>query len=114
MSRNPSGLVEFTKTRVHPAFRAAGITTKVLVHDWNHGDHTNFGAAVVGDAGGRDDPLSGGIAWHGYVGDPVVGSQVHGQYPSVRQFGTEHSGGICTTRTRRTSSASPATGAAAW
>ncbi|MFF7443800.1 ricin-type beta-trefoil lectin domain protein [Streptomyces sp. NPDC008122] len=93
MSWNPSGLVEFTKNHVYPAFRAAGIDTKVLVHDWNYGDYANFGSGVLGDAGVRNDPLFGGIAWHGYAGDPAVGSQVHGQYPSVRQFSTEHSGG---------------------
>ncbi|GAB3169014.1 ricin-type beta-trefoil lectin domain protein [Streptomyces incanus] len=93
MSWNPSGLVEFTKNHVYPAFRAAGIDTKVLVHDWNYGDYANFGAPVLADAGVRNDPLFGGIAWHGYAGDPAVGSQVHGQYPNVRQFSTEHSGG---------------------
>jgi glucosylceramidase len=93
MSWNPSGLIEFTKNHVYPAFRAAGITTKVLVHDWNYGDYAGFGAPVLADAGVRNDPLFGGIAWHGYFGDPAVGSQVHGQYPDVRQFSTEHSGG---------------------
>ncbi|WP_433793518.1 RICIN domain-containing protein [Actinoplanes sp. CA-252034] len=93
MSWNPSGLVEFTKNYVYPAFRAAGITTKVLIHDWNYGDYANFGAAILADSGVRNDPLFGGIAWHGYFGDPVVGSQVHDAYPSVKQFSTEHSGG---------------------
>ncbi|MEV6299512.1 ricin-type beta-trefoil lectin domain protein [Actinoplanes sp. NPDC051861] len=93
MSWNPSGLVEFTKNFVYPAFRAAGITTKVLIHDWNYGDYANFGAAILADAGVRNDPLFGGIAWHGYAGDPAVGSQVKAAYPSVRQFSTEHSGG---------------------
>ncbi|WP_338491100.1 lectin [Streptomyces sp. SJL17-4] len=93
MSWNPAGLVEFTKNHVYPAFRAAGITTKVLVHDWNYGDYANFGAGILNDAGVRNDPLFGGIAWHGYFGDPAVGTQVHNQYPSVKQFSTEHSGG---------------------
>ncbi|MFJ6405286.1 ricin-type beta-trefoil lectin domain protein [Streptomyces hydrogenans] len=93
MSWNPSGLVEFTKNHLYPALRAAGLTTKVLVHDWNYGDYANFGAAILGDAGVRNDPLFGGIAWHGYFGDPAVGSRVHDQYPAVRQFSTEHSGG---------------------
>ncbi|WP_179814466.1 ricin-type beta-trefoil lectin domain protein [Allostreptomyces psammosilenae] len=93
MNWNPSGLVEFTKNHVYPAFRAAGITTKVLVHDWNYGDYAGFGDAVLADAGVREDPLFGGIAWHGYFGDPAVGTQVHNQYPRVRQFSTEHSGG---------------------
>ncbi|MFD0200735.1 MULTISPECIES: ricin-type beta-trefoil lectin domain protein [Saccharothrix] len=93
MSWNPAGLVEFTKNNLYPAFRAAGINTKVLVHDWNYGDYANFGSGVLNDAGVRNDPLFGGIAWHGYFGDPAVGTQVHDQYPSVRQFSTEHSGG---------------------
>jgi glucosylceramidase len=93
MSWNPSGLVEFTKNHVYPAFRAAGITTKVMVHDWNYGDYADFGAAILGDSGVRADPLFGGIAWHGYWGDPAVGTQVHNQYPNVPQFSTEHSGG---------------------
>jgi glucosylceramidase len=48
----------------YPAFRAAGITTRVLVHDWNYGDYASMGAGVLGDAGVRNDPLFGGIAWH--------------------------------------------------
>jgi glucosylceramidase len=93
MDWNPSGLVEFTKNHLYPAFRAAGITTKVLIHDWNYGDYASFGAAILADAGLRNDPLFGGIAWHGYFGSPSVGTQVRNQYPSVRQFSTEHSGG---------------------
>ncbi|XVV01980.1 RICIN domain-containing protein [Actinosynnema sp. CA-248983] len=93
MSWNPSGLVEFTKNHVYPALRATGLSTKVLVHDWNYGDYANFGSGVLNDAGVRNDPLFGGIAWHGYFGDPAVGTQVHDQYPNVRQFSTEHSGG---------------------
>ncbi|WP_041832688.1 ricin-type beta-trefoil lectin domain protein [Actinoplanes sp. N902-109] len=93
MNWNSSGLIEFTKNFVYPAFRAAGISTKVLIHDWNYGDWAGMGQAVLADPGVRDDPLFGGVAWHGYSGDPAVGSQVHDQYPGVPQFSTEHSGG---------------------
>ncbi|WP_431910644.1 ricin-type beta-trefoil lectin domain protein [Nonomuraea jabiensis] len=93
MSWNASGLIELTKNFVYPAFRAAGINTKVLVHDWNYGDYGQIGGPILADAALRNDPLFGGIAWHGYFGDPAVGSQVHDQYPSVPQFSTEHSGG---------------------
>jgi glucosylceramidase len=93
MQWNPAGLVELTKNFVYPAFRAAGITTKVMHHDWNYGDYANFGAGIVGDATLRNDPLSAGIAWHDYAGEDSVGTQVHNQYPSMRQFNTEHSGG---------------------
>ncbi len=93
MSWNPAGLVEFTKNHLYPAFRAAGIGTKVMVHDWNYGDYANFGSGILDDAGVRNDPLFAGIAWHGYFGDPAVGTQVRNQYPNVKQFSTEHSGG---------------------
>ncbi|MER6006955.1 ricin-type beta-trefoil lectin domain protein [Nonomuraea angiospora] len=93
MNWNSSGLIELTKNFVYPAFRAAGITTKVLVHDWNYGDYGQIGGPILADSALRNDPLFGGIAWHGYFGDPAVGSQVHDQYPSVPQFSTEHSGG---------------------
>jgi glucosylceramidase len=93
MSWNASGLIEFTKNHLFPAFRAAGITTKVLAHDWNYGDYPDFGGQILADAALRNDPLFGGIAWHGYFGDPAVGTQVHNQYPAVAQFSTEHSGG---------------------
>ncbi|GAA2685111.1 ricin-type beta-trefoil lectin domain protein [Actinoplanes palleronii] len=93
MSWNPSGLVEFTKNYMYPALRSAGINTKVLVHDWNYGDYASFGSGILNDAGIRSDPLFGGIAWHGYGGSPTIGTDVHNQYPAVKQFETEHSGG---------------------
>ncbi|MFC3993031.1 ricin-type beta-trefoil lectin domain protein [Actinoplanes siamensis] len=93
MSWNPSGLVEFTKNFVYPALHAANLNTKVLVHDWNYGDYANFGSGILNDAGIRNDPAFGGIAWHGYAGSPSTGTDVHNTYPSVKQFETEHSGG---------------------
>ncbi|MEO3930719.1 lectin [Micromonosporaceae bacterium B7E4] len=93
MSWNSSGLLEFTRNHLLPAFRAAGISTKVMIHDWNYGDWGQIGSGIVSDAALRNDPLFAGIAWHGYAGSPSVGSQVHAQYPAVRQFSTEHSGG---------------------
>jgi glucosylceramidase len=93
MNWNAGGLIELTKNHVYPAFRAAGITTKVLVHDWNYGDYAAIGQPILADAAVRTDPLFGGIAWHGYFGDPAVGNQVHNEYPAVSQFSTEHSGG---------------------
>ncbi|WP_436523515.1 ricin-type beta-trefoil lectin domain protein [Actinoplanes sp. HUAS TT8] len=93
MSWNPSGLVELTKNNLYPALHAAGLNTKVLVHDWNYGDYASFGSGILNDAGIRGDSAFGGIAWHGYTGSASTGSDVHTQYPSVKQFETEHSGG---------------------
>jgi glucosylceramidase len=93
MSWNPSGLVELTKNNLYPALHAAGLNTKVLVHDWNYGDYASFGSGILNDAGIRGDSAFGGIAWHGYSGSASTGTDVHNQYPSVKQFETEHSGG---------------------
>jgi glucosylceramidase len=93
MNWNPAGLVEFTKNHVYPALHAAGLNTKVLVHDWNYGDYASFGSGILSDAGVRSDPNFGGIAWHNYFGTPSTGTDVHNTYPNVNQFETEHSGG---------------------
>ncbi|MCW2503778.1 MAG: secreted hydrolase [Actinomycetia bacterium] len=89
----PAALTEFTRDYLFPAFRAAHLRTQVLVHDFNYGDWDNLGKQIVADPALRADPLFGGIAWHGYWGDPATGSAVHEAYPSVPQFSTEHSGG---------------------
>jgi glucosylceramidase len=93
MNWNGSGLLEFTKNNLLPAFRAAGITTKVLVLDYNWGDYNDLGSVPMGDAALRNDPLFGGIAWHGYGGDVNLQTTVHNQYPSTHAYSTEHSGG---------------------
>ena len=93
MQWNTSGLQYFIKNALWPAFRAAGITTKTLVLDWNWDAYDTWAAPLLGDAAIRDDPLFGGIAWHGYGGDVSTQTTVHNQYPQVDAFATEHSGG---------------------
>ncbi|GAA2780097.1 ricin-type beta-trefoil lectin domain protein [Crossiella cryophila] len=93
MHWNANGLIHFTKNALWPAFRAAGITTKTLVLDWNWDKWAEFGAPQVNDPAIRNDPLFGGVAWHGYGGDVATQTQVHNQYPGIKQYGTEHSGG---------------------
>ena len=93
MNWNGSGLLEFTKNHLLPAFRAAGITTKVLILDYNWGNYNDLGSVPLADAALRNDPLFGGIAWHGYGGDVGLQTTVHNQYPAVNHYMTEHSGG---------------------
>ncbi|MEV0731810.1 lectin [Polymorphospora sp. NPDC050346] len=93
MNWNGSGLLEFTKNHLLPAFRAAGITTKVLILDYNWGNYDDLGSVPLADAALRGDPLFGGIAWHGYGGDVNLQSTIRNQYPAVNQYMTEHSGG---------------------
>ncbi|WP_405061117.1 ricin-type beta-trefoil lectin domain protein [Kribbella sp. NBC_01505] len=93
MNWNGAGLLNFTKNHLFPAFRAAGISTKVMVLDYNWGNYNDLGSVPLADAGLRNDPLFGGIAWHGYGGDVNLQTQIHNQYPAVNAYMTEHSGG---------------------
>ncbi|MGH6656973.1 MAG: glycoside hydrolase family 30 protein, partial [Actinocrinis sp.] len=94
MNWNGNGLDYFTVTDLLPAFHAAGITTKDLALDWNWSNYANYAQQEVDDAAVRNDPLFGGVAWHGYdEGSAGEQTTVHNQYPNIGQFDTEHSGG---------------------
>ncbi|MER7008012.1 ricin-type beta-trefoil lectin domain protein [Dactylosporangium sp. NPDC000555] len=93
MSWNGSGLDFFVASNLLPAFHAAGLSTKVLVHDWNWDMYDSYAAPSVNDAAIRNDSLFGGIAWHGYGGNVTKQTSVHNQYPGVDAYSTEHSGG---------------------
>ena len=94
MNWNGNGLDYFTATDLLPAFHAAGITTKDLALDWNWSNYASYGQQEVDDAAVRNDPLFGGVAWHGYdEGSAAEQTTVHNQYPNIGQFDTEHSGG---------------------
>lgn len=93
MSWNASGLAYFTKSELLPRLAAAGLTTKVLAHDWNWDVYDSYAAQTVDDAAVRSHPNFGGIAWHGYGGDVAKQTSVHDRYPQLDVFGTEHSGG---------------------
>jgi glucosylceramidase len=101
MSWNGNGLLFFMKDNLIPAFRAANIGTKVLAHDWNPADYNDTGSVPMNDAALRNDPLFGGIAWHGYGGDVALRTTVHNQWPTVSAFDTEHSGGTWVSNQQR-------------
>ncbi|HEV3172685.1 MAG TPA: ricin-type beta-trefoil lectin domain protein [Actinocrinis sp.] len=95
MNWNGNGLDFFTANDLLPALHSAGITnTKVLALDWNWSTYASYGQQEVDDATVRNDPLFGGVAWHGYdEGSAGEQTTVHNQYPNIGQFDTEHSGG---------------------
>ncbi|MFE5403919.1 ricin-type beta-trefoil lectin domain protein [Streptomyces sp. NPDC056580] len=93
MSWNASGIQYFLKSELLPRLQSAGLTTKVLAHDWNWDVYDSYAAQSVDDAAIRNHPNFGGIAWHGYGGDVSKQTAVHNQYPNLDAFGTEHSGG---------------------
>ena len=93
MQWSVSGLQSFAKNDLLPALQAAGLSTKLLVHDWNYSDYDTWGAPLVNDAAIRNHPNFGGVGWHGYGGDPSKATTVRNQYPAMNQYFTEHSGG---------------------
>jgi glucosylceramidase len=94
MNWNGNGLDFFTATNLLPAFHAAGLNTKVLALDWNWSQYNSFASQEVNDTTVRNDPLFGGVAWHGYdEGSAAEQTTVHNQFPNIGQFDTEHSGG---------------------
>ncbi|MFL6072379.1 MAG: ricin-type beta-trefoil lectin domain protein [Mycobacteriales bacterium] len=93
MNWNGSGLDYFSVNDLLPAFHAAGLNTKLLVLDYNWSNYDDLGSVPMADATLRNDPLFGGIAWHGYGGDPTMQTTIHNQYPNADAYDTEHSGG---------------------
>ncbi|MGW6746516.1 ricin-type beta-trefoil lectin domain protein [Streptomyces sp. NPDC055025] len=93
MSWNGSGLAFFTKSNLLPKLQGAGLSTKVLAHDWNWDTYDAYAAETVNDAAVRNHPNFGGVAWHGYGGNIQKQTDVHNQYPQLNAFQTEHSGG---------------------
>ncbi|MCL7381901.1 ricin-type beta-trefoil lectin domain protein [Streptomyces sp. 35G-GA-8] len=93
MSWNASGLAYFTKNELLPKLQSAGLSAKVLAHDWNWDTYDAYAAETVNDAAIRNHPNFGGVAWHGYGGNVQKQTDVHNQYPQLNAFQTEHSGG---------------------
>ncbi|RZU51134.1 glucosylceramidase [Krasilnikovia cinnamomea] len=93
MQWNTSGLGYFAKTNLLPALQNAGLDTKLLIGDWNFDTYDAWVAPLINDSAIRTHPNFGGIAWHDYGGNPATASTVHGLFPGVNQYNTEHSGG---------------------
>ena len=76
----------FIKNNLGPAFRAANLTTKIVVYDHN-ADRPDYPLAILGDAGAK--PFVDGSAFHLYGGDISALSQVHNAYPEKNIYFTE-------------------------
>jgi glucosylceramidase len=88
-----SGLQSFAKNDLMPALQSAGLSTKLLIGDWNFDTYDTWVSPLINDSAIRNHPNFGGIAWHDYGGNPSTESTVHNQFPSVNMYNTEHSGG---------------------
>jgi glucosylceramidase len=73
-----------------PAFAAAKLTTKILLLDFNP-DHLSLVEPFLPDPQIQYSPIIGGVAFHGYGGDPALQTTVFDQY-GYDIFFTEWSG----------------------
>ena len=88
LSMTATEQINFIKNNVGPAFKAAGITTKIIAYDHNT-DRTDYPLAVLGDAGAN--PYVDGSAFHFYSPNvPITAlSQVHDAFPTKNVYFTE-------------------------
>jgi glucosylceramidase len=76
----------FIKNNLGPAFRAAGITTKIIVYDHNC-NKPEYPLTILNDA--EANAFVDGSAFHLYEGDISALSQVHNAYPGKNLYFTE-------------------------
>lgn len=77
---------DFVKNHLGPAFKAAGLTTKIIVYDHN-ADKPEYPAAILADAGAY--PYVDGSAFHLYGGSITALTQLHDAYPEKNIYFTE-------------------------
>ncbi len=76
----------FIKTALGPAFKAAGLNTKIICYDHN-ADHPDYPLTVLNDPEAR--PFVDGSAFHLYAGKIEALSQVREAYPDKHLYFTE-------------------------
>lgn len=77
---------DFIKNHLGPAFRAAGIQTKIIVYDHN-ADRPDYPISILNDAAAK--AFVDGSAFHLYAGDVSALSQVHTAHPDRNVYFTE-------------------------
>ena len=76
----------FIKNHLGPAFRTAGINTKIITYDHNC-DNTAYPLSILQDAAAN--PFVDGSAFHLYAGDIGALSTVHNAFPNKNVYFTE-------------------------
>lgn len=87
---------DFIRDHLGPAFRAAGLETRIWCYDHNYnlepkGDDAGIGhpRTILSDP--KAAAFVDGVAFHGYVGDPSGMTRFHGEFPAVPIHFTEGS-----------------------
>ena len=90
MIMQPEEQINFMKNNLGPAFKTAGLETKIICYDHNW-DVPGYPLTVLKDA--EANKFTDGSAWHYYGGDHEAMSEVHDKYPNKDIWFTEGSGG---------------------
>jgi glucosylceramidase len=77
----------FIKDHLGPAFKAAAISTKILLFDHNC-NHPDYPLAILNDP--QANPYADGSAFHLYEGQIAAMSTVHDAYPNKNLYFTEY------------------------
>ena len=90
MSMLATEQTDFIKNNLGPAFKNAGITTKIIIYDHNW-DHPEYPMSILADTAAAK--YISGSAFHGYGGTVGNMLQVHQAFPNKDLYFTEISGG---------------------
>jgi glucosylceramidase len=83
----PADQALFIKDHLGPAFKSAGIKTKILLFDHNC-DHPEYPLSILNDP--QASQYADGSAFHLYAGDISAMTKVHDAYPSKNLYFTEY------------------------
>jgi glucosylceramidase len=86
MTMTASEQTEFVRDHLGPAFKNAGIKTKIIVYDHNC-DHPEYPIAVLNDSSARK--FIDGSAFHMYLGEITALTKVHEAHPDKNVYFTE-------------------------
>ncbi len=86
MVMQPNEQDNFVKNNLGPAFKTAGLTTKIVVYDHN-ADRTDYPMDILADQAAY--PYVDGSAFHLYAGDISALTPVHNAYPNKNLYFTE-------------------------
>lgn len=86
MVMQPAEELAFIKYHLGPAFRRAGLSTKIVIYDHNC-DRPDYPLTILQDSVARS--FVDGSAFHLYAGDISALSQVHDAYPDKNIYFTE-------------------------
>jgi glucosylceramidase len=86
MSMSAIEQADFIKNHLGPAFKAASITTKIIVYDHNC-DVPSYPVSILSDPAAKQ--YVDGSAFHLYAGDISALSQVHNAFPDKNVYFTE-------------------------